>query len=73
MIEYSENVQDFCYTKNVELWRKFPDMLSDVANMMCYCQKNMDFSVKREYNNENDNSIGYLKENDTVRGNSHEA
>ena len=59
--------------ENVELWRKFPDMLLDVANMMCYCQKNMDFSVKREYNNENDNSIGYLKENDTVRGNSHEA
>lgn len=48
-------------------------MLSDVANMMCYCQKNMDFSVKREYNSENDNSIGYLKENDTGRGNSHEA
>ena len=48
-------------------------MLSDVANMMYYCQKNMDFSVKREYNNENDNGIGYLKENDTVIGNSHEA
>lgn len=59
--------------ENVELWRKFPDMLLDVVNMMHYCQKNIDFLVKREYNNENDNSIGYLKENDTVRGNSHEA
>ena len=31
------------------------------------------FIQTKEYNNENDNGIGYLKENDTVRGNSHEA